>query len=225
LNFLVKHIDIYQSQNPVRKEIIMTMLATPNTSSDTATANTATANTATANTATANTATAQGFLQELRSNLETPLMFTLPNGQTVPEGYHLTELKSVKVQAMDCGGQVDTWSETIIQLWSAPEGEAGRQMTGQKFLEITDQVLKVVPVNLDAKLKIEYGLGGEPAAHYQIGSLRLESGVLNANLEPLPVSCKARDRWNAEQQESLAPIGLEMIGDAGAACKPGGGCC
>jgi hypothetical protein len=70
-------------------------------------------------------------------------------------------------------------------------------------------------------LKIEYGLGGEPAAHYRIGSLTLEAGVLNANLEPLPVSCKARDRWDAAQ----APVGLEMVGDAGAACKPGGGCC
>jgi hypothetical protein len=194
----------------VQKEIIMTMFATPNTGSDTATAN---------------TSTAQGFLQELRANLNTPLMFTLPNGQTVPEGYHLTELKSVNVQAMDCGGQADAWAETIIQLWSAPEGEPGRQMTGQKFLEITDQVLKVVPVNMDANLKIEYGLGGEPAAHYRVGSLTLEAGILNANLEPLPVSCKARDRWDAAQQDSSAPIGLELIGDAGAACKPGGGCC
>lgn len=181
--------------------------------------------TTSSDTTTANTSTAQGFLQELRSNLETPLMFTLPNGQTVPEGYHLTELKSVNVQAMDCGGQSESWAETIIQLWSAPEGEPGRQMTGKKFLEITDQVLKVVPVNMDANLKIEYGLGGEPAAHYRVGSLRLEAGILNANLEPLPVSCKARDRWDAAQQDSLAPVGLEMVGDAGAACKPGGGCC
>jgi Family of unknown function (DUF6428) len=184
------------------KEKIMTMLATPDT-------------------ATANTSTAQGFLHELRSNLEAPLMFTLPNGQTVPEGYHLTELKSVNVQAMDCGGQADAWAETIIQLWSAPEGEPGRQMTGKKFLEITDQVLKVVPANMEANLKIEYGLGGEPAAHYRVGSLSLEAGILNAHLEPLPVSCKARDRWNAAQ----APTELEMVGDAGAACKPGGGCC
>lgn len=171
--------------------------------------------------ATPDTATARGFLQELRANLSTPLVFTLPNGQTVPEGYHLTELKSVNVQAMDCGGQADAWFETIIQLWSAPEGEPGRQMTGQKFLEITDQVLKVVPVNLDANLKIEYGLGGEPAAHYRVGSLRLEAGILNAHLEPLPVTCKARDRWNTAQ----ASTGFEMISDTDATCKPGGACC
>lgn len=179
----------------------MTMLATPDTAID--------------------TATARGFLAELRANLTTPLMFTLPNGQTIPEGYHLTELKAVNVNAMDCGGQADAWSETIIQLWSAPEGEPGRQMTGKKFLEITDQVLKVVAVNMDANLKIEYGLGTEPAAHYRVGSLTLEAGILNANLEPLPVSCKARDRWVAAQ----APVGLEMVGAADAACKPGGGCC
>jgi Family of unknown function (DUF6428) len=172
--------------------------------------------------ATPDTATARGFLQELRANLSTPLMFMLPNGQTVPEGYHLTELKSVNVQAMDCGGQADTWSETIIQLWSAPEGEPGRTMTGKKFLEITDQVMKVVPVNLEATLKIEYGLGGEPAAHYRVGSLVLEAGILNAHLEPLPVSCKARDRWDATQ--GSAPIDLNMIA-SGDACKPGGGCC
>jgi hypothetical protein len=189
----------------------MTMLATPNSPTS--------ANT---DTATANTSTARGFLQELRSNLSTPLVFTLPNGQTVPEGYHLTELKSVTVQAMDCGGRADTWDETIMQLWSAPEGEPGRQMTGKKFLEITDQVMKAVPVNLEAALKIEYGLGGEPAAHYQVGSLRFEAGVLNAQLEPLSVTCKARDRWNAEQ--GSAWIGLDVIA-SGDACKPGGGCC
>jgi Family of unknown function (DUF6428) len=190
------YINLNNQSQATLKEKTMTMIATPDT------------------------ATARGFLQELRANPNTPLMFTLPNGQTVPEGYHLTELKSVTVQAMDCGGQSDAWFETIIQLWSAPEGEPGRQMTGKKFLEITDQVLNVVPVNMDANLKIEYGLGGEPAAHYRVGSLTLEAGVLNAHLEPLPVSCKARDRWNAAQ----VPIGLEMLGDAGAACKPGGGC-
>jgi hypothetical protein len=198
LSFLVKHIDSFR----FNKEIAMTMLAEPNIT-------------------TADTATAQGFLQQLRANPNAPLMFTLPNGQSIPEGYHLTELKSVNVQAMDCGGQADAWNETIIQLWSAPEGEPGRQMTGQKFLEITDQVVKVVPVNMQAQLKIEYGLGGEPAAHYRIGSLALEAGILNAQLQPLAVSCKARDRWNAAQ----TPIGLEMIGDADASCKPGGGCC
>jgi Family of unknown function (DUF6428) len=187
------------------KETIVTMLANSTTGADPINS--------------ANTA--RGFLRELRTNLETPLRFTLPDGQTIPEGYHLTELKSVTVQAMDCGGQADAWAETIIQLWSAPEGEPGRQMTGQKFLEITDQVLKVVPVNLDATLKIEYGLGGEPAAHYRVGSFRLEAGILNAHLEPLPVSCKARDRWNAAR----ATNGFEMIGDAGATCTPGGGCC
>ena len=180
----------------------MTMLATPDTAIDTA----------------IDTATARGFLAELRANLSTPLMFTLPNGQTIPEGYHLTELKAVNVNAMDCGGQADAWAETIIQLWSAPEGEPGRQMTGKKFLEITDQVLKVVAVNMDANLKIEYGLGTEPAAHYRVGSLTLEAGILNANLEPLPVSCKARDRWITAQ----APVGLEVIDQA---CKPGGSCC
>ena len=78
----------------------------------------------------------QAFLDTLAPHQALPLIFTLSGEVLVHEGYHVTEVKAVSIQAMDCGGRPDAWNETVVQLWNpGDEGDRGFMTVG-KFLEI-----------------------------------------------------------------------------------------
>jgi Family of unknown function (DUF6428) len=46
------------------------------------------------------------------------LVFQLNEAPLVAAGYHVTELKAVTYNTMDCGGVAGAWEETVIQLWN-----------------------------------------------------------------------------------------------------------
>ena len=57
---------------------------------------------------------------------------------------------------MDCGGKTNRWNETILQLW-VPEDAEDNYMKSDKFLRIYDKVRRLVSVDEDAEVRIEYG--------------------------------------------------------------------
>jgi hypothetical protein len=67
-------------------------------------------------------------------------------------------LKAAAFDMVDCGGQVNRWQETIVQLWVPSEGQSG-YMTAGKFLKIFDKVRGMIPLNLDTEIRVEYGDG------------------------------------------------------------------
>ncbi len=181
----------------------------------------------------------QEFVSSLRAHNDTPVIFDY-GGARVPAGYHVTEVKAVSYQTMDCGGKSDAWTETIVQLWNPdatmpeaipPEGAFWDQegafygqeasdkkefMSAKKFLGIFDRAASGVPVTTTSELKLEYGNETMPAINYHVGNISLEEGNLVISLEPPKVQCKARNR--ADQ-----PTELNMLEPA--ACAPGTGCC
>ena len=97
------------------------------------------------------------FLQILESNKNTSLLFEYTSGQLVGANYHITEVKHISVDSVDCGAQTDSWNETIIQLWESPS-ELGKTeyMTSVKALEILNKVGTMKQYDLDSEVKIEY---------------------------------------------------------------------
>jgi hypothetical protein len=57
------------------------------------------------------------FIAALRAAPNNQLIFADLAGHTVRSGYHLTELKAASFDTVDCGGEVNQWQETIVQLW------------------------------------------------------------------------------------------------------------
>ncbi len=96
------------------------------------------------------------FISALRAAPQNQLVFTDMDGQAVPGGYHLTELKATSFDTVDCAGQVNRWQETIVQLWVPPD-PADDYMTAAKFLKIFDQVRGMIPINFDTEIRVEYG--------------------------------------------------------------------
>ena len=62
----------------------------------------------------------QEFLNLLEKNSSKNLLFEYAPNLLVGANYHITEVKHITVDSVDCGAQTDSWKETIIQLWESP---------------------------------------------------------------------------------------------------------
>ncbi|WP_231881592.1 DUF6428 family protein [Deinococcus puniceus] len=133
----------------------------------------------------------------------------------VPAGYHVTEVKAVTIEAMDCGGKATAWRETVIQLMdgSAEEAEAGF-MTNRKFLAIYDRAAKRLPVQDAAEVRFEYGNSYTPALQYHVTHTEMLPERMIVHLHTPGVQCKAGEA-----------CGLPADKAAEADCAPESGCC
>jgi hypothetical protein len=128
-------------------------------------------------------------------------------GADVQAGYHVTEVKSGRFQALDCGAQYESWHETFIQLWDIPQEDERRYMPVSKFLAIINKVASVVPIEPQAKVTFEVSNGIKAMALYRASSITIEDDIVRVELSQRPASCKPRDRW------------LLQAADQGACCQ------
>jgi hypothetical protein len=149
------------------------------------------------------------FISELRVAPENRLLFINGNGNQVRDGCHLTELKSASIDAVDCGGKVNHWPETIVQIW-VPASPGDDYMTSAKFLEIFDKVHGMIPLVVDAEIRVEYGDENFFPSTYHVRSITRDQNVTRVLLAPPQTTCKARNRRVAaspgtEAQSCCAP--------------------
>jgi uncharacterized protein DUF6428 len=133
------------------------------------------------------------FIAALRAAPQNQLIFADLDGHAVHKGYHLTELKSASFDTVDCGGQLNQWQETIVQLW-VPPGPTDDYMTAAKFLKIFDKVRGMITLNFDAEIRIEYGDEDFFPSTYHVRSVSRDENATRVFLEPPATTCKARDR-------------------------------
>jgi Family of unknown function (DUF6428) len=167
----------------------------------------------------------QEFVASLREHNDTPVIFDY-GAARVPAGYHVTEVKAVSYQTMDCGGKSDAWTETIVQLWNPEKDDKREFMSAKKFLSIFERAAGGVPVTSNSDLKLEYGNDTMPAINYHVGSIVLDEGHLVISLEPPKVQCKARNRSTKASAEasSACCTPSQNLGISSSA-KTGTGCC
>ncbi len=58
----------------------------------------------------------QQLIQLLHSDSDKPLYFSV-NGHTIPENYHVSEVKHMSIVSTDCGSNPHTWNETVLHLF------------------------------------------------------------------------------------------------------------
>lgn len=135
----------------------------------------------------------QAFLSSLAQASDTPLIFDYGEGRVKP-GYHVTEVKAATVQTMDCGGQGNVWSETILQIRSPENAKGEGHMRVGKFLSIYERVASQIPVISDAELRVEYGDVGAPAISYLVRDVETVEDAVVVRLEAPAVACKGANR-------------------------------
>jgi hypothetical protein len=67
-------------------------------------------------------------------------------------------------------------------------------MLASKFVSIYDKVRKLVSIDEEAEVRIEYGDENFFPTAYHVAGIRSDKGGLSVVLEPPATTCKARDR-------------------------------
>ncbi|MBT8303899.1 MAG: hypothetical protein KJP09_05460 [Bacteroidia bacterium] len=160
----------------------------------------------------------QEFLSLLAEHQGRSLLFEYAPNQIVPANYHITEVKHVTIDSVDCGARTDAWKETIIQLWESP-AEIGKTefMSSYKALAILKKVGQMKPYELQAEVKLEYGNALFHTAQLFVNDYEIKGNNLIVKLAVEKTDCKAKEECGVPEA-----VGAETD-ESG--CTPGGGCC
>lgn len=127
-----------------------------------------------------------------------PLVFEY-DGKAIRPGYHITEVKAGHFDALDCGGNPESWTEIFIQLWDV-DGDRNH-MQAAKFASIIRKVTEHVALDMEAKLTFEVSDGTDPMQLHRAGLPTISERTIQILLAPRAASCKPRDRWLVEQSQ------------------------
>lgn len=133
----------------------------------------------------------------------------------IQPGHHLTEVLGVAVQAIDCGGAVARWSETVLQLVEPAHDEGGRTMSASKAGAILQRSQARVPLSADSELVLEYHAPGARAAQrFHVTAVQPgATGQLRVLSEGARTQCKAAGRGApAEGAGCCAPAAAAPAG-------------
>lgn len=166
------------------------------------------------------------------------LQFKYAEDKFVDAAYHITEIKQAPITSVDCGGVMNAWTEVIVQLWVPDGDQQERAMKVGKALSIVEIVEKMLPLNPNGIVKIEFGNSEFDARQMFPNEMIVNDQTLTIDLRADAVQCKAISRGgscgtNDKGEECCAPIAEEkpkvqlvnLAAPAEACCTPGGGCC
>lgn len=154
-------------------------------------------------------------LARLAGSDELPLSIEYGD-RVVQPGYHITEVKAGSFITLDCGGNPDTWQETVLQVEDIPAKDDRPMMTAGKFRSILAQVDRRVRLDHDARLTIEIGRPGEAMQVFDIAHLSIQKDQAVLSLGARAAICKPRHR--AEQLAAPSSC-CEPAGNAGVCCQ------
>ena len=157
------------------------------------------------------------FLDLLKANQNKDLRFEYIPQHFVGANYHITEVKNITVDAVDCGAGTDFWKETVVQLWESPkEKDKAEFMSVYKALGILNKVNRIKPMTVDAELKIEYSNDSFHTAQLFVDDYILSDQSLIFRLAVEKTDCKAKEACGVE-------VAVEAVNEA--CCSPDSGCC
>lgn len=162
----------------------------------------------------------QDLFSLLEQNKDKFLMFEYTQNKFVGANYHITEVKHVSIDSVDCGSQTDTWKETIIQLWESPlEKGKTEYMSVYKALAILKKVGNIKPYTLDAEVKFEYSNANFNTAQLFVNDYKVQDNSLIVKLAIRKTDCKAKTLCGVPEQVVSVAEKVEVC------CTPEGNCC
>ncbi|EMS34446.1 hypothetical protein C943_03665 [Mariniradius saccharolyticus AK6] len=175
------------------------------------------------------------FTQILEKSPGKALFFEYQAGQYVRPDFHITEIKNVNFDTVDCGGIRNQWSEVHVQLWENEIPEPNHAVDTAKALKIFEVVNRVRETYPASEIKFEYGNSKFPTAILPIHQIKDTGNALIVQLVPDQTTCKAKDRATTPEEKAAAccapvteepkiRISLASLQTANS-CEPGSGCC
>ena len=176
------------------------------------------------------------FIKILQEKSELALFFEYQTGQFVRSVVHLTEIKNVDFDTVECGGIHNKWSEVHVQLWENEIPEPEHSVDTTKALKIFEVVNRVRATYPEAEIKFEYGNSRFPTSVLPVHQIKDTGNALIVQLVPDQTTCKAKDRATTPEEKAAACCGTAAVQkpkiklsiaamQEGNSCEPGGGCC
>jgi len=166
----------------------------------------------------------QEFLNLLAEHSNKSLLFEYAPEQYVGTNYHITEVKHLTIDSVDCGAQTDAWKETIVQLWESPlEKGKTEYMSVLKAQGILHKVGKMKPYVNDAEVKIEYSNPNFHTAQLFVNDFVTLDDKLIFKLAVEKTDCKAKELCGVP--EPIVKVAEKVMEKVDACCSPESGCC
>ncbi|CAL2094906.1 DUF6428 family protein [Tenacibaculum sp. 190524A05c] len=147
------------------------------------------------------------------SKLET-IAFQLPNGDLVPEHFHVTEVGKVTKHFIDCGGVLRKEERVNFQLWNA--NDYNHRLNPEKLIHIIELSEKTLNLK-DVDIEVEYQ--GETIGKYGLGFDGTSFLLTNT-----ATACLAEDQCGITPQPKLK-VRLSDLQNQNTSCDPNSGCC
>lgn len=155
-------------------------------------------------------------LSEIKTLLNTleAVNFQLPNGNFVPEHFHVTEVGLITKNFIDCGGTVRKETVVNFQLWNA--NDLDHRLKPQKLIDIIALSEKVLGIE-DFEIEVEY-------QDSTIGKYDLDFNGKDFLLINKKTACLAQDQCGIPAEKPKLNL-TQLTSDNANSCTPGGGCC
>jgi len=162
---------------------------------------------------------AKEFFEILEEHKDKSLLFEYAKNLLVGANYHITEVKHIAINSVDCGANTDNWNETLIQLWESPT-ELGKTkfMTVFKALAILKKVGGIKSYDLDSEIKFEYGNATFHTTQLFVNNFEILNNNIIFKLAVEKTDCKAKEACGID-------IEADDSKNSTSQCTPGGGCC
>ena len=176
------------------------------------------------------------FKSLLGTHSDKHLEFRYAENSLVDASYHITEIKLAPITSVDCGSKLNQWTEVIVQLWEPQGGSEERPMKVSKALSIVDVVEKVISLDANAIVKIEFGHSEFDTRQMYPGQLLEEGDSVVVDLVPDFTQCKAIGRGgscgtidNGDEccgtAEAKPKVEMENLATAASCCGSTSVCC
>ena len=140
------------------------------------------------------------------------IVFQLPNGELVPEHFHVTEVGRITKHFIDCGGTVRNEEVVNFQLWNA--NDYNHRLHPEKLLKIIALSEKTLGIG-DLEIEVEYQAE-------TIGKFGLDFDGINFILTSKQTDCLAKENCGIPTQKPS--VKLSEIQPTNS-CTPNSGCC
>ncbi|APA65707.1 DUF6428 family protein [Maribacter sp. 1_2014MBL_MicDiv] len=153
-------------------------------------------------------------LSEVKKHLAAldTIAFQLPNGELVPNHFHVTEVGKITKNFIDCGGTVRNEEVVNFQLWNADDYD--HRLHPEKLIHIIELSEKILGIE-DLEIEVEY-------QGNTIEKFGLDFDGTNFILTSKQTDCLAKDNCGIPVEKpklNLSEINNEPC------CSPDGNCC
>ncbi len=140
------------------------------------------------------------------------IAFQLPNGELVPNHFHVTEVGKVTKHFIDCGGTIRKEVVANFQLWNANDFD--HRLHPEKLLNIIELSEKLLDIE-DLEIEVEY-------QGQTIEKFGIDFNGSNFLLTTKQTDCLAKDQCGIPKEKPK--VKMSELNDE-PCCSPDGNCC